>query len=340
MSLNPEVEPELRWRRAAFIPQIPAPCPHPRTIRPGGLSACLRSWLAFASALMLGLGGVGCSRPAADPAVPKPVVATPEPVKPEAPPESAPAPATQPKQKAVPLASGFAKAELVMDLGDGVTMDFVLIRPGRFQRGALDGTTNERPVHEVTVTQPFYLGRCEVSQAQWLAFMPDNPSLFQDPQFPVERVSWQQCQQFLVRLGERQPKWKFTLPTEAQWEFACRAGSAERFTFGAGEEELSLHAWFHRNSRATTHPVGTKKANAWGLHDMHGNVKEWCADGFAPYSDGALTDPQGPANAVGRVFRGGGWNDYPAQCTASTRDFLYPVGYDDDLGFRVLAVPR
>ena len=301
--------------------------------------AHLRSSAALFLAVALALNGAACSRPAVD-STAKPVPSATDTAKAETAPESAPVPESQPKVKAVPLSAGFAKAELTMDLGDAVTMDFVLIRPGRFLRGATDGTANERPVHEVTLTQPFYLGRCEVSQAQWLALMTNNPSLFLDAQLPVERVSWEQCQRFLAKLGERQPKWKFTLPTEAQWEFACRAGSAERFTFGPGEEELGQHAWFHHNARETTHPVGTMKANAWGLHDMHGNVKEWCADGFAAYSTGAVTDPQGSANAVGRVFRGGGWNDYPAQCTASTRDFLYPVGYDDDLGFRVLAVPR
>lgn len=301
---------------------------------------CILSWLGFSIVLALSLSGAGCSRPAAESAAARPLPAATEPVKSEPAPKSAPVPEPQSKQKAVPLASGFAKAELSMDLGDGLSMDFVLIRPGRFLRGAVDGTANERPVHEVAITEPFYLGRCEVTQAQWLALMTNNPSLFQDPQLPVERVSWEQCQQYLALLGTRQPKWKFTLPTEAQWEFACRAGSAERFTFGAAEEELGRHAWFHHNSRESTHPVGTKKANAWGLHDMHGNVKEWCVDGFAPYGEDALTDPKGPVNTVGRVFRGGGWNDYPAQCTASSRDFLYPVGYDDDLGFRVLAVPR
>lgn len=313
---------------------------HPRTTLRGSLHRFVGAWLGLVITFAVGLGGAGCSPPAGKSAAPQLAPVASEPVKLAPAPQSVPVPEPQPKQTAVPLAFGLAKGELSMDLGQGLTMDFVLIRSGLFMRGAKNGATTEYPVHEVKLTQPFFLGRCEVTQAQWLALMGDNPSLYQDPRHPVERVSWEKCQLFLARLGTRQTNWNFTLPTEAQWEFACRAGSLERFTFGAAEEELGQHAWFILNSGKSTHPVGTKKANAWGLYDMHGNVREWCADWFAAYGQAPLKDPKGPGKAVGRVFRGGGWNDHPAQCTASSRDFLYPVGYDDDLGFRVLAVPR
>jgi len=300
-----------------------------------GLGLLLLALLAGCSAKKSELPAAKVAAPTGEEAVKGDAAAGEDPAKP-----GAPSPAEAPSPKVVELPSSFSKPELTMDIGGGVTLEFVLIRPGSLMMGMPNGNSNERPVHEVKLTQPFYLGKYEVTQSQWLAVMPANPSNFEGPKLPVEQVSWEQCQTFLAKLGERQSRWKFSLPTEAQWEYACRAGNRGTHIFGESDEQLWPHAWHQQNSRETTHPVGSKKPNAWGLYDMHGNVKEWCLDGYAEYSEGAVKDPQGPTSSPYRIFRGGGWNDYSANCRATIRDFLYPVGYDDDLGLRVLAVPR
>ena len=166
------------------------------------------------------------------------------------------------------------------------------------------------------ITKPFYLGKYLVTQEQWEAVMGNNPSHFKGPKNPVEQVSWDDCQQFLEQAQrEGRPRGgKFQLPTEAQWEYACRAGSTTRYCFGDDESELGEYAWYDANSGSKTHPVGEKKPNAWGLYDMHGNVWEWCQDWYdgGYYANSPTDDPTGPATGSDRVFRGGGW-DYAGE---------------------------
>jgi len=202
-------------------------------------------------------------------------------------------------------------ATLTFDFGRGVAMKLVLIAPGKFMMGSPDSeqdrAKNEGPQHEVTISKPFYMGVTEVTQAQYEAVMGTNPSNFRGPANPVERVSWDEAAEFCRKLSAKAGK-TFRLPTEAEWEYACRAGSKTRFSFGDSDSVLGDYAWYGSNSGGKTQPVGQKKPNAWGLYDMHGNVWEWCADWFGSYSSGASTDPQGAGSGGRRVVRGGSWH--------------------------------
>jgi len=199
-------------------------------------------------------------------------------------------------------------ASVTLDLGNGVTMKLVLIRPGTFVMGSPDSeqgrVSKEGPQHQVTISKPFYMGVTEVTQAQYEAVMGTNPSAFKGPANPVENVSWNDAVLFCRKLSEKTGK-TFRLPTEAEWEYACRAGTKTRFSFGDAESVLGDYVWYKSNSGGKTHPVGQKKSNAWGLYDMLGNVWEWCADWYGPYSSEALVDPQGAGSGGDRVLRGG-----------------------------------
>jgi formylglycine-generating enzyme required for sulfatase activity len=178
------------------------------------------------------------------------------------------------------MGSPTTQTNLTIELGKGITMEFVLIRPGTFMMGSNE-STGEKRAHKATITKPFYLGKYEVTQEQWQAVMGDNhKSYFKGEKNPVERVSWEYCQSFVKTLGEKVPGYAFRLPTEAEWEYACRAGSTNEYCYGDNEEELGQYAWYGKNSGGKTHPVGEKKPNAWGLYDMHGNVTEWCQDQY------------------------------------------------------------
>ena len=220
--------------------------------------------------------------------------------------------------------------ELTVDLGKGVKLQLVLIPAGEFLMGSpdsdKDADADEKPQHKVRITRPFYLGKYLVTQEQWEAVMGNNPSHFKGAKNPVENVSWNDCQQFLDKLNKRQgnPAGKFVLPTEAQWEYACRAGSTTRYCFGDDASKLDEYAWHGQNSGGKTHPVGEKKPNVWGLYDMHGNVWEWCQDWYdddyyakSPTDDpagsatGSYRDPTGPVTGPYCVVRGGGWG-FPA----------------------------
>jgi len=224
--------------------------------------------------------------------------------------------------------------ELVIDLGGGVQMEFVLIRPGSFQMGSDNGASDEQPVHEVKIAKPFYLGKYEVTQEQWKAVMGTDPGVCKGARNPVESVSWEDCQAFLQKLGEKAPARKFRLPAEAEWEYACRAGSSAEYGFGDDPAKLAEYAWYAGNSANKTHPVGEKKPNAWGLYDMHGNVCEWCANWwkhtYRPPARGMVA-PDWPT----RVLRGGSWQ-YAAQGCRSARRANVAPGYClGDLGLRV-----
>ena len=238
--------------------------------------------------------------------------------------------------------------EKTVDLGDGVVLELVLIPAGPFDMGSPDNEAGpwrgrEGPVHRVRITKPFYMGKYEVTQEVWEKVMGSNPSEFKGAKNPVENVSWEDCQDFLKKLNAlAKAQGTFRLPTEAQWEYACRAGTKTRFCSGDADAGLADYAWYDANSGNTTHPVGTKKPNAWGLYDMHGNVQEWCADWYGKdyYGKSPRDDPTGPAVGNVRVLRGGVWNDSPGYCRSASCSYLAPTSRFDDygLGFRVVAV--
>jgi formylglycine-generating enzyme required for sulfatase activity len=190
----------------------------------------------------------------------------------------------------------------------------------------------------VRITRPFYLGKYEVTQAQWAAVMGDNPSTIKHAANPVESVSWETTQLLLEQLSQEHANegMKFVLPTEAQWEYACRAGTTTAWHCGDDDEALAEFA----NSTGTPRPVGQLAANPWGLHDMHGNVWEWCADWYGEdyYSHSPSTDPRGSPTATRRVNRGGSWNGRVTFCRSPFRNWGSPGNGDANLGFRLAAV--
>ena len=220
-------------------------------------------------------------------------------------------------------------------LTNSVGMEFVLVPGGEFDMGSTSGeaTPEEQPVTRVRISRAFYMGKHEVTQGQWEAVMGSNPSGFVDcgTDCPVEWVSWDEAQEFVRRLNELEGETRYRLPTEAEWEYAARAGTTgERYS-----SDLDSIAWYSDNSGGRPHPVGSKQANSFGLHDMLGNVMEWVQDWYEFYPGGTVTDPAGPSTGRFVVMRGGSWwfgGDY---CRASLR--LYQIHYYryDDLGFRL-----
>jgi formylglycine-generating enzyme required for sulfatase activity len=236
-----------------------------------------------------------------------------------------------------PSSSGLK--EVAIDLGNDVKLEMVLIPAGKFVMGDRTGDSSERPAHEVNITKPFNLGKYEVTQEQWMAVMGKNPSHFKGAENPVECFTWDDCQAFLMKLTARfaAPGEKFALPTEAQWEYACRAGTTTKWSFGDDERLLGDYAWFAGNSQHRTHPVGRKKPNAWGLYDMQGNVWEWCADRFSRgfYATSPADDPVGPDVGTARVLRGASWTYDCRQCFQYAYRFGMPPSPDGSIGFRV-----
>lgn len=219
------------------------------------------------------------------------------------------------------------------------TLDAEMIRiePGTFRMGG-DQKGDGQPITQVTIMQGFWLGKTEVTQREWSAVMGSNPSNFKGDALPVEQVSWDDAMEFCRKLTERERAaghlpagYAYKLPTEAQWEYACRAG-----TTGDYAGDLNAMAWYGSNSGNTTHAVGTKQANAWVLSDMHGNVWEWCADCYADkLPGGSVRDPTGPASGSGRVRRGGCWACSAAGCRSAFRGAGEPGLRYDYLGFRL-----
>jgi formylglycine-generating enzyme required for sulfatase activity len=216
---------------------------------------------------------------------------------------------------------------------NSVGMKFVLIAPGMFQMGSDARDSDEKPVHEVTLTKGFYLQATEVTQAQWQAVMGTNPSYLKGPERPVERVSWDDVQEFVRKLNAKEKDTRYRLPTEAEWEYACRAGGKEPDV----APNLDEVAWRWRKSGDETHPVGQKKPNALGLHDMRGNVWEWVQDWYGPYSTEPQVDPQARQSWMARVSRGGSWSIglWPSQgFRCACRRDVPPAIRDSIIGFR------
>ena len=215
------------------------------------------------------------------------------------------------------------------EIANTIGARMVRIGPGSLMRGSTTGPGDERPVHRVKLTKGFYMGVTEVTQKQWESVMPDNPSRFKGAYRPVENVVVADCVEFCKLLTQKEraegklPEGaEYRLPTEAEWEYACRAGSEAKYGFGDSDTDLADYAWFSKNS-VRTQPVGKKKANAWGLFDMHGNVWEWCSDWKGSYTADEAEDPTGaPAGpSYGhRVFRGGSWGSTAAHCRSAARN--------------------
>lgn len=243
---------------------------------------------------------------------------------------------------------------LVLNLG----LQLKWIPPGTFQMGspnnpndpaAEDRVANEGPVTSVTITRGFWIGKYEVTQQEYQLLVGSNPARFMgDLKRPVEQVSWTDAMSFCTKLSDREKRegrlpagYEYRLPTEAQWEYACRAGTASRFSYGndPGYTELGKYAWYSVNSGNTTHAVGAKLANPSGLHDMHGNVIEWCSDVYAgSYPGGSVTDPMGPSSGSTRVHRGGHWGAPGWVSRSAARYEGSPGARYYDTGFRLALV--
>lgn len=214
-------------------------------------------------------------------------------------------------------------------------MKFAYIPAGSFQMG---GTQNdsEKPIHTVSISQGFYMGSTEVTQTQWVSVMFNNPSSFSNcDNCPVENVSWEDVQAFIKKLNDRGDG-KYRLPTEAEWEYAARAGSTTKYSFGDGEGTLGIYAWYDANSGSRTHEVATKQPNAWGLYDMHGNVWEWVQDWYGDYPSGSVTNPKGATSGSERVLRGGSWGNNTVILRSACRSSYAPSVRDQFLGFRLI----
>jgi formylglycine-generating enzyme required for sulfatase activity len=216
---------------------------------------------------------------------------------------------------------------------NGVRYEMASIPAGEFQMGSNSSVANddEKPVHTVRISKGFWLGRTEVTQGLWQVVMGSNPSYFlKGSTYPVERVSWDDCQAFITKLNQMVGSNYFRLPTEAEWEYACRAG-----TTGDYYGNVDSIAWYDGNSGSTTHPVAQKQANAFGLYDMSGNVWEKCQDWFGDYSGGYQTDPTGPVSGSFRVGRGGSWEFWARGVRSAIRGISVPGNRSNQTGFRL-----
>jgi len=245
-------------------------------------------------------------------------------------------------------------------LSKAMVGEFVFIPAGEFMIGSNNEDDHASPVHRVIITKNFELGKYEVTQAEWTAIMGKNPSYFKGPNRPVEQVTWEEVQKFIQVLNSKSKNYSYRLPTEAEWEYACRAGGKENYGsnlesvawFGnnSGKQKIDSDEIFRRerndylvtlgNNSNQTHPIGQKKPNGWGLYDMLGNVGEWCQDWFGLYPNGSQTDPQGPAKGSDRVERGASWSDRTEHCHSAFRSADSPGYRGNDIGFRLLRVPR
>ena len=226
--------------------------------------------------------------------------------------------------------------EISLDLGGGVKMELELILAGEFEMGSNDGESNEKPVHNVKISRPFYMGKYVVTQSQFEKVAGKSPSHFKGENLPVDSVSYSDAEEFCTKANKLTGK-PFRLPTEAEWEYACRAGTKTKYNSGDDDKGLEQGGWFKNNSEDTTHPVGQKKPNAWGLYDMYGNVWQWCQDWYEEdyYGKSGAEDPQGPVNRGNRVIRGGCWMYNSEFCRSALR-FGYGDARVDHIGFRVV----
>lgn len=219
-------------------------------------------------------------------------------------------------------------------------MDFAYVPAGSFMMGSINGNSDEKPAHQVTIREGFYMGRHEVTQRQWQAVMGNNPSGHKGESRPVETVSWNDAQEYISKLNAQDDEYSYRLPTEAEWEYACRAG-----TTGDYSGVLDSMAWHSNNSGGRTHPVGQKQPNGFGLYDMHGNVREWCEDSYHSTYAGAPTDGSAWVSSGDRqqykVSRGGSWDDSASGLRCASRRREAPdQRLRGVIGFRLVAIKR
>jgi len=228
---------------------------------------------------------------------------------------------------------------LFADFTNSIGMEMVWCPPGTFWMGSPvdeEGRFKDEALHEVTITSGFWIGRFPVTQRQWRDVMGQNRTWFKDsgPDAPDELVNWSDAQEFCVSLS-RLDGHDYTLPTEAQWEYACRAGSKSTYFFGNDQERLKEYAWYSE-STDDVNPIGQKKANGWGIHDMIGNVTQWCLDWYGEYPSGKVTDPTGPTTGSYRVLRGSCASFSERHCRSAYRTFNSPGSRYFAQGFRVV----
>ncbi|MFB6249020.1 MAG: formylglycine-generating enzyme family protein [Salinibacter sp.] len=222
---------------------------------------------------------------------------------------------------------------------NSVGMEFRRIPAGTFEMGSTRGEDDEAPPHDVSISEPFYMGAHEVTQLQWNALMDDTLSQFRGIHRPVENVSWYQARAFVDSLNAEEETDLYRLPTEAEWEYAARGGTHTRFYFGTAWDSLSNHAWYSSNSEGRTHRVAEKHSNPFGLHDVYGNVWEWVRDAYSPryYARSGRRDPLNTGRGrVPRVIRGGGWFGVRSSLRSANRGWARPGSRAPQLGFRVV----
>lgn len=259
-------------------------------------------------------------------------------------------PQRQETERSAATPSDSTGPEPLKTMTNTVGMELVWIPPGEFAMGSGGGEADESPIHTVRISKGFWMSRTEVTQAQYRTIMDARPwygrlQIRNYDDDPAVYVTWDDADEFCRTLGHQEGK-TYRLPTEAQWEYACRAGTATTFSFGDSDSALAEHAWFEKNvwlvGLERAQRVRGKRPNAFGLYDMHGNVWEWCRDWYDPhyYAAGPNTDPAGPAAGAKRVIRGGGWGDNAQDCRSASRDGIAPLERFSDRGFRIVLSPE
>lgn len=227
------------------------------------------------------------------------------------------------------------KVEQIETIND-IGMIFNLIPAGEFNMGS-NGWNDSKPCHNVFVEKPFHIGKYPVTQWEWEVLMGSNPSHFSGEQHPVEMVSWRDCQEFIDRLNIFEGTNKYRFPSEVEWEFACRAGDPKDYYFKNDIDQLGRYAWFQENSDDRTHNIGEKRPNKWGLHDMLGNVWEWCEDNW--HENYCRAPRNGRAWLISESYyhvdRGGSWGSTPEKCISACRDWNLPGDHTPYIGFRL-----
>ena len=229
-----------------------------------------------------------------------------------------------------------------------LNLKMIWVPAGKFMMGSPKSEpghqTEEENLHQVIISRGFWVGQFEITQSQYEMMMGENPSIIVDPRMPVQKVSWENAMEFCKELTSREMQedrlpehWIFNLPTEAQWEYACRADISGPFHFGYETDELADYAWFHENSSGSPKPGGLKKPNSWGIHDMHGNLGEWCFDWYGKvYPPDGSVDPITEKASRFKVFRGGTYTDLAERCRAAYRNRIEPSVSNPWIGFRVV----